>query len=254
MINIKRPEDIERMRESARIVAEALDLAESLIAPGAVTREIDGKIEELLRARGAVPSFLGYHGYPAATCISVNQAVVHGIPGDRRLEEGDIVSIDVGALKQGFHGDAARTFAVGQISPEAAKLLRVTEEALMAGIKAIQLQGRLGAVSHAIQSHAEAEGFSVVRDLVGHGIGRKLHEEPQVPNFGPAESGPVIREGMVLAIEPMVNQGGWEVYTLEDQWTVVTRDGKLSAHFEHTVAVAAHGPEILSLCGARVRG
>jgi methionyl aminopeptidase len=246
MIAIKRPEELERMRESARIVAEALELAGGLVAPGVSTREIDRGIEELLRSWGATPSFLGYHGYPAASCISVNEQVVHGIPGDRRLQVGDIVSIDVGALKGGFHGDGARTFPVGEITEEARTLLRVTEEALMAGIEAIRPNRRLGAISHAIQSYAEARGFSVVRDLVGHGIGRKLHEEPQVPNFGSADSGVLLREGMVLAIEPMINLGGWEVYTLEDQWTVVTRDGKLSAHFEHTVAVAADGPEILS--------
>jgi methionyl aminopeptidase len=246
MIFVRRPEEIAKIRESARIVAEALDLAESLVAPGVRTADIDHKIHELIRAKGATPSFLGYHGYPASTCISVNEQVVHGIPGDRVLREGDIVGVDIGAFLDGWHGDGARTFAVGAIDEEARRLLVVTQEALAAGIAAIRPDVRLGVISHAVQSRAESNGFSVVRDLVGHGIGRKMHEEPQVPNFGPAESGPVIREGMVLAIEPMVNQGGWEVSTLKDQWTVVTRDGKLSAHFEHTVAITADGAEILT--------
>jgi methionyl aminopeptidase len=246
MIHVRTPEEIQKIRESARIVAEALDLAESLIAPGVRTREIDRKIEELIRDRGAVPSFLGYHDYPASTCISINEQVVHGIPGARELREGDIVGVDVGAFKNGFHGDGARTFAVGEVDPEAVRLLRVTYESLMAGIAAIRVGERLGVISHAVQSYAEGQGFSVVRDLVGHGIGRKLHEEPQVPNFGPRDSGVVLREGMALAIEPMVNQGKWEVQTLDDQWTVVTRDHKLSAHFEHTVVVTTEGAEILS--------
>jgi methionyl aminopeptidase len=246
MIYIRRPDEIEKIRASGRIVAEALELARDLVKPGARTGDIDRKIADLIRARGAVPSFLGYHDYPASTCISINEQVVHGIPGDRRLQEGDIVGVDVGACLNGFHGDAARTFPVGQVDAEAERLLRVTQEALMAGIGAVRSDVRLGVISHAVQAHAEANGFSVVRDLVGHGIGRKLHEEPQVPNFGPIESGPVLREGMALAIEPMVNQGGWEVYTLGDDWTVRTRDGKLSAHFEHTVVVTSEGAEILT--------
>jgi len=254
MIYIRRPEEIEKIRESARIVARALDLARDLALPGQTRKEIDRRVEMLIRDCGAEPSFLGYRDYPASTCISVNQQVVHGIPDGTRLQEGDIVSVDVGAFKDGYHGDAARTFAVGRVSPEAEKLLKVTREALHAGIEQILPQRRLGVVSHAIQAYAEGQGFSVVRDLVGHGIGRKMHEEPQVPNFGSPEAGPLLREGMVLAIEPMVNQGGWEVYTLEDQWTVVTRDGKLSAHFEHTVVVTAHGPEILSLSNAGSEG
>jgi len=243
---LKRPDEVELIRESARIVAEALDLAGSLARPGMATAEIDRQVKAHIEERGGVPSFLGYHGYPASTCISVNEQVVHGIPNGRVLREGDIVGVDIGVYRKGYHGDAARTFAVGEVDPEARRLLRVTEEALLRGIEAIRPGGRLGLVSHAIQRHVEAEGFSVVRDLVGHGIGRKLHEDPQVPNFGPAEAGPVLRPGLVLAIEPMVNQGTWEVYTLEDRWTVVTKDGRLSAHFEHTVAVTENGPEILS--------
>lgn len=243
---LKRPDEIDKIRESARIVAEALELAGSLARPGVTTREIDRQIEELIRGAGGVPSFLGYHGFPAATCISVNEQVVHGIPGDRVLRDGDIVGIDVGVYKNEYHGDAARTFAVGTVDAEAARLLRVAEEALDRGIAAIRPGGRLGAISHAVQSWVEKNGFSVVRDLVGHGIGRKLHEDPQVPNFGPAETGPVLRAGAVLAIEPMVNQGTWEVRTMDDQWTVVTKDGRLSAHFEHTVAITPDGPLILS--------
>lgn len=246
VVVLKRPEEIEKIRESARIVAQALEFAGTLVRPGVTTGEIDRKIAELIRGAGGVPSFLGYHGYPASTCISVNEQVVHGIPGDRVLRDGDIVGVDVGVYKNEYHGDAARSFAVGTVSAEAARLLRVAEEALDRGIAAIRPGARLGAISHAVQSWVEENGFSVVRDLVGHGIGRKLHEDPQVPNFGPAESGPVLRAGAVLAIEPMVNQGTWEVRTLEDHWTVVTKDGRLSAHFEHTVAVTPDGPMILS--------
>lgn len=244
---LKRPDEVEKIRASSRIVAEALALAGTLVAPGVTTAEIDARIEELIRGRGAVPSFKGYRGFPAATCISVNEVVVHGIPGPQRLEEGDIVGIDVGVYLDRYHGDGARTFPVGAVSSSAARLLAVAQEALLAGIAAIRAGGRLGAVSHAVQAHAETHGFSVVRDLVGHGIGRNLHEEPQVPNFGPATAGPVLRPGIVLAIEPMVNAGSWEVKTEADHWTVVTLDGRLSAHFEHTVVVREDGPEILSL-------
>lgn len=250
MIHIRRPEEIERIGESCRIVADALDLAASMVAPGVLTRDIDRKLEELIRDRGAEPSFLGYRGFPASTCISINEQVVHGIPGDRELLEGDIVGIDVGAFRNGYHGDSARTFGVGAVSDEAVKLLRVTQGALMAGIGEAKPGTRLGAVSNAVQRHAEEAGFSVVRDLVGHGIGRKLHEEPQIPNHGPPGAGPLLREGMVLAIEPMVNLGGWEVRVLEDEWTVVTLDGLLSAHFEHTIVVMREGARILTGSGA----
>jgi methionyl aminopeptidase len=243
---LKGPVEVEKIRASARIVAEALELAGTLVAPGVSTAEIDARIEELIRDRRALPSFKGYRGYPAATCISVNEVVVHGIPGPRRLEEGDIVGIDVGACLDRYHGDGAYTFPVGRVTPEAERLLAVAQEALLAGIAAVRPGGRLGAVSNAIQTHAEANGFSVVRDLVGHGIGVNLHEDPQVPNFGPATAGPLLKAGMVLAIEPMVNAGGWEVRTEADRWTVVTLDGKLSAHFEHTIAITPDGPEILS--------
>jgi len=247
MIYIKRPDEVDRIRKSSRIVVEALDLAGSMVAPGVTTREIDQAVERLIRERGAVPSFLGYHDYPASTCLSVNEVVVHGIPGDQVLQEGDIIGVDIGAYLDGYHGDSARTYPVGKVSEAAQRLLAATREALLAGIGAARAGVRLGEISHAVQSTAERHGFSVVRDLVGHGIGRKLHEEPQVPNYGSRESGPMLREGMVLAIEPMVNQGGWEVRTLPDNWTVVTRDGALSAHFEHTVVVTAQGAEILTL-------
>lgn len=246
MINIRRPEEIERIEESCRIVADALDLAGSMAAPGVMTRDIDRKLEELIRDLGAEPSFLGYRGYPASTCISVNEQVVHGIPGDRELLEGDVVGIDVGAFKGGYHGDSARTFGIGRISDDAVRLLRVTQDALTAGISMAKPGARLGAVSNAVQKCAEGAGFSVVRDLVGHGIGRKLHEEPQVPNYGPPDAGPVLRAGMVLAIEPMVNLGGWEIRVLDDEWTVVTLDKSMSAHFEHTIVITRDGARILT--------
>ena len=248
MIFLKRDNEIDKMREPSRIVAEARKLAETLVRPGVSTAEIDRKIEELIRGRGAEPSFKGYHGYPASSCISVNDQVVHGIPGDLVLKEGDIVGIDIGAFKNGYHGDGARTFAVGEISEEARKLMEVTFEALRRGIQAARAGSRIGAIGNAIETYVSSEGsYGIVRDLVGHGIGRKLHEDPQVPNYGQADQGPKIREGMVLAIEPMVNVGTWEVKTLADDWTIVTRDGKLSAHFEDTVAVTPDGPEILTV-------
>jgi len=246
MIYLKEPDEIGKIRAASRIVVEALDLAATLVAPGVSTKTIDSAVEELIRSRGAVPSFLGYHDYPASTCLSINDEVVHGIPGDRVLREGDIISVDVGAYHNGYHGDSARTFAVGQVPETALRLMKATQEALAAGIAAARAGSRLGAISNAVQTAAERQGFSVVRDLVGHGIGRKLHEDPQVPNYGPRESGPVLRAGMVLAIEPMINEGGWEVRTLPDKWTVVTRDGKLSAHFEHTIAVTEGDAEILT--------
>jgi methionyl aminopeptidase len=246
MIYVKRNEEIEKMREASRIVAEARELAGKLIRAGIRTIEIDSKVEELIRSRNAVPSFKGYHGFPAATCISVNQQVVHGIPGELVLQEGDVVGIDVGAFKNGYHGDGARTFAVGEISPEARLLLEVTEAALREGIQAAVAGSRIGAIGHAVQGCAQKHGYGIVRDLVGHGIGRNLHEEPQVPNYGRPDQGPRIRPGMVLAIEPMLNAGTFEVETLKDGWTIVTKDGRLSAHFEETVAVTDNGPEVLT--------
>jgi methionyl aminopeptidase len=249
MIAIRRSEEIERIRESAKIVGAALRLTRELVKPGATTEEIDAAIERFIVGQGAKPSFKGYRGYPASACISINDVVVHGIPSERRLEEGDIVSVDVGAYLNGYHGDGAWTFAVGRISEDSQRLLRVTREALERGIDRARPGNRLGEISHAIQQHVEANSFSVVRMLVGHGIGTKLHEDPQVPNFGSRRQGPVLAPGMVLAIEPMVNSGGYEVYTEKDEWTVVTRDHSRSAHFEHTVAITENGPAILTLPG-----
>lgn len=217
-----------------------------MMHPGVRTIEIDTAVEELIRSHGARPSFKGYNGYPKATCISINDQVVHGIPGKRELQEGDIVGLDVGAFHDGFHGDAARTYAVGDVSEEAQRLMKVTQECLQRGIENARAGNTVGDISAAIQRHAESNGFAVVRQLVGHGIGRSLHEEPQVPNFGIPGRGPKLRVGMVLAIEPMVNEGTHEVYTLDDEWTVVTKDHKKSAHYEHTIVIAEDGPVILT--------
>jgi methionyl aminopeptidase len=245
--------EIERIRKSAAVVAECLDLAGTMMHPGVSTGEIDEAVEKLIRSYGAQPSFKGYHGYPKATCISINDQVVHGIPGERKLVEGDIVGLDVGAFLDGFHGDAARTYAVGEVSEEAQRLMKVTQDCLRHGIEKARAGNSVGDISSAIQKHAESNGFNVVRQLVGHGIGRSLHEEPQVPNFGTAGRGPKLRAGMVLAIEPMVNEGTHEVYTLDDEWTVVTKDHKNSAHYEHTVVIAEDGPVILTV-GNGLRG
>jgi methionyl aminopeptidase len=246
MISIRRPEEITRIAESARIVAAALRLARERMRPGVTTEAIDRELEGFILSQGATPSFKGYRGYPASACISINEVVVHGIPSARALAEGDIVSVDVGAYKDGFHGDGAWTFPVGRIDEESARLMEVTRTALLRGIEEARPGARLGEISNAIQSHVERQGFSVVRMLVGHGIGAQLHEDPQVPNFGSRRQGPILSEGMVLAIEPMVNAGGFEVYTEKDEWTVATRDGSRSAHFEHTVAITGDGPRILT--------
>lgn len=246
MIVLKSPEEIAVMRRAGRIVAECHARLREWVKPGVTTGQLNDKVDELIRRLGGLPSFKGYRGYPASICTSVNDEVVHGIPGPRRLAEGDIVGIDIGACVDGFHGDAAYTYPVGQVDPEVERLLQVTEEALYRGIEAARVGGRLSDISHAIQTHVEAAGFSVVRDLVGHGIGRQMHEDPQVPNYGPPGRGVRLRPGMTLAIEPMVNAGTHYVKVLEDQWTVVTVDGKPSAHFEHTVALTPDGVEILT--------
>lgn len=247
MIILKTAEEIAVLREAGRIVARCLEILAEAIRPGITTGELDAIAEAFIRKSGGIPTFKGYFGYPASICTSPNDVVVHGIPGPRVLKDGDIVSIDVGVTYKGFVGDAAYTWPVGRVSEAARKLLRVTEEALHAGIAQARPGNRLGDISHAVQAHVEAHGFSVVRDYVGHGVGRRMHEEPQVPNFGPPGKGPVLAAGMVLAIEPMVNAGGHEVFTDRDNWTVRTRDGKLSAHFEHSVAITEDGPEILTL-------
>ncbi|MGI9953029.1 type I methionyl aminopeptidase [Moorellaceae bacterium AZ2] len=247
MIVLKGRREIEFMRQAGRVVAEALAALERRIAPGVTTLELNRLAEEVLERRGAVPAFKGYRGFPASICTSVNEEVVHGIPGLKKLAEGDIISIDIGAVINGYCGDAAATFPVGDIDEEKRRLLEVTREALWKGIRCAIVGNRLSDISHAIQSHVEKEGFSVVRDYVGHGIGRQMHEEPQVPNFGSPGRGPRLRPGMTLAIEPMVNAGSYQVMTREDGWTVVTADGRPSAHFEHTVAITDNGPEVLTL-------
>jgi methionyl aminopeptidase len=218
-----------------------------MVAPGVTTADLDVAAEERIRRAGATPAFKGYHGYPATICASINEEVIHGIPSGRRvLNEGDVISIDVGASLDGYYGDSAITLPVGQVSPQAATLLRVTEESLFKAIEAVKVGGRVSDIGHAVQKHVEAFGFSVVREFVGHGIGERMHEEPQVPNYGEPGRGPRLSEGMVLAIEPMVNAGKPAVKVLADGWTAVTRDSSLSAHFEHTVAVTADGPWILT--------
>ena len=247
MITIKTDAQINVMRRAGRIVAETLELVGKNIRPGMTTEEIDRMAEDFILSRGAKPAFKGYHGFPASTCISIDEEVVHGIPGKRIIVEGQIVSIDLGAIVEGFYGDSAATFAVGEISDEKRKLLEVTKRSLEAGIAEVKDGNKLGRVSNAIQKVAESAGFSVVRDLVGHGIGRAMHEEPQIPNYGSVEEGPVMESGMVLAIEPMVNVGSYKVQTKSDGWTIATTDGMPSAHFEHTIAVTAKGGDILTL-------
>jgi len=246
MIRIRTSDEIGLIRESGRLVAGALDLAASIVRPGLTTAAIEAELEAYLRDNGGTPEFKGYRGYPAAICASVNEEVVHGIPGKRTLCEGDIVGIDVGVRKSGYVADAARTFPIGRISDEAALLLSATEEALAAGLAAVRAGARLTDVSHAVQVVAERAGFSVVRDLAGHGVGTELHEDPEIPNFGAPGCGPILKTGMVLAIEPMVNAGGPAVRTLADGWTVVTVDRTLSAHFEHTIAVGPDGADVLT--------
>ena len=235
------------MRKAGRIVAETLALLQQKIRPGITTAELDALAESAATRHGAVPSFKGYHGYPASLCVSINEEVVHGIPSPRRvLQEGEIVSLDYGVIFKGYHGDSAITVPVGKVSPVARRLIEVTEGALYAGIAQARAGRRLGDISWAIQSYVEGEGFSVVRQYVGHGIGRQMHEEPQVPNFGPPGRGRHLRPGTTLALEPMVNVGGYLTTVLDDDWTVATEDGSLSAHFEHTIAVTEGDPEILT--------
>jgi methionyl aminopeptidase len=238
---------IEGIRAAAQIVARVLREMGRAVRPGITTAELDRLAETIIRDCGARPAFKGYRGFPASICPSVNEEVVHGIPGKRALKEGDIIGVDVGTELHGWYGDAARTFAVGAVSEEASRLMRVTEEALHLGLQQARAGNRVGDISNAVQVHVERNGFSVVRDLVGHGIGREMHEEPAIPNFGPPGKGPRLVAGQVLAIEPMVNIGGPAVVTRSDGWTVATKDGRWSAHFEHTVAVGPDGPEILSV-------
>ena len=234
------------MAEACRIVAEVLEELKKIVASGITTKELDGFAESFIRSKGASPAFKGYRDYPASICTSINEQVVHGIPSSTKLKEGDVISIDIGVYYKGFYGDAAVTLPLGNIENNTRNLLAVTEKALEAGIEKASIGNRLSDISSAIQTNVEAEGFSVVRNFVGHGIGRELHEEPQIPNYGRPGEGPELREGMTLAIEPMVNAGGWEVDILNDGWTAVTKDRSLSAHFEHTVAVTKNGHSILT--------
>lgn len=242
MIILKTAEEIELVACAARIVADVQQALIKEVRPGITTAQLDRLAEERIRDQGGIPAFKGYRNYPKTLCTSINEQVVHGIPSNRMLKEGDIIGLDLGAVIEGFYGDGAVTVPVGPVRPEVEKLIRVTKEALMKGIEQAVVGNRLSDISHAIQSHVEKEGYSVVRDFVGHGIGRQLHEEPQVPNYGRPGQGPRLREGMVLAIEPMVNMGGYAVRVLNDGWTAVTSDGSLSAHFEHTVAIQSGGP------------
>jgi methionyl aminopeptidase len=245
----KSAEEIDLVRVSSRLVAETLRILGSVIRPGIATKELDIIAEEYIRSKGALPSFKGYRGFPASICTSVNAEVVHGIPGRRVLADGDILSIDVGVLKEGYHGDGAATFAVGEISDEARRLMGVTQESLLAGVAAARDGNRVADISRAVQTVVEGAGYSVVRDLVGHGIGQQMHEEPQIPNFVTPGDSPLLVKGMTLAIEPMVSVGTYEISVLDDAWTVVTKDGSLAAHFEHTVAVGDGGSEMLTVCG-----
>lgn len=248
MIHLKSKREIDVLRESNRIVDCTFKVLEKFIRPGISTQELNRIADKEIRKKGAEPAFKGYRGYPASICVSVNEQVVHGIPSKRRLQEGDIVSVDLGVLFSGFYGDAAKTFAVGRIGKEAQRLLQVTEESLYKGIESARVGNRLCDISQAIQSWVESHGFSVVREFVGHGIGRQLHEEPQVPNFVAPDYGHRrLEEGMVIALEPMVNMGSSKVKVLSDGWTTITVDGSLSAHFEHSIAVTSDGPDILSL-------
>ncbi len=247
MIVCRSAAELERMRDAGRLVGEVLTELTAMVAPGVTTADLDAAAEKRILAAGAVPAFKGYHGYPATICASVNEEVIHGIPSGRRiLKAGDILSIDVGAALNGYFGDSAVTLPVGRVTEEAATLLRATEESLYKAIECVRPGARISDIGHAVQQHVEAFGFSVVREFVGHGIGEKMHEEPQVPNYGDPGRGPRLAEGMVLAIEPMVNAGKAAVKVLADGWTAITRDGSLSAHFEHTVAVTAGDPWILT--------
>jgi methionyl aminopeptidase len=246
-IEIKSKDELERMRDASRIVHDILVELKKLVAPGLTTGEIDRIAEDLIAKKGAVPAFKGYHGYPCVICISINEEVVHGIPSPKRaLRDGDIVGLDFGVVYKGYFGDSAYTVPVGKVSEEAQRLMDATRESLERGIAQCLPGKRVGDIGAAVQGHVEPKGYSVVRDFVGHGIGKKLHEDPQIPNFGNAGSGVRLRAGMVVAIEPMVNAGGPEVKVLEDGWTAVTVDGRLSAHFEHTIAITDDGPDVLT--------
>ena len=246
MISLKSPREIECMRRAGRLTAQARALAGSMVRPGVTTHEIDTAVRKFIESHGAKPSFLGYSGFPGSACISINEEVIHGIPGPRKLKEGDIVSVDVGAFLDGFHGDCAATFACGQVSDEAMHLIHVTEQSFWEGIKLARSGNRVYDISNAVQQYVEANGCSVVRDFVGHGVGARLHEPPEVPNFGPAGHGPRLQPGMTIAVEPMVCAGDWRVKVLKDGWTTVSADGSLTAHYENTILITDGEPEVLT--------
>ncbi len=247
MISVKNERELEAMRQACKITAAARALAGEMVKPGVTTKQIDKAVHEFIVKQGAKPSFLHYNGFPASVCISVNNTVIHGIPGGRVLEEGDIVSVDVGAYYKGFHGDCAATYPCGKVSSEAQRLIDVTRQSFFEGMKFAKQGCRVSDISHAVQSYVESNGFSVVRDFVGHGVGAHLHEEPEVRNFGAPGHGPRLIKGMTIAVEPMVNAGTYEVVVLKDKWTTVTADGKLSAHYENTVLITDGEPEILTV-------
>ena len=247
MISMKSPREIEAMRKAGRLTAQARALAGSMVRPGVTTHEIDTAVRRFIESHGAKPSFLGYGGFPGSACISVNDVVIHGIPGPLKLKEGDIVSVDVGAYIDGFHGDCAATYPCGEVSPEAMKLIQVTQQSFWEGIQMAKKGMRVSDIGHAVQTYVEGFGFSVVRDFVGHGVGAKLHEAPEVRNYGPAGHGPRLLPGMTLAVEPMVCAGDWQVQVLSDKWTTVTRDGSLAAHYENTILITDGEPEILTV-------
>lgn len=247
MISIKSPSEIEKMRAAGRLTAQARKLAGSLVRPGITTGEIDREVRRFIESHGGKPSFLGLYGFPASTCISVNEVVIHGIPGPRKLKEGDIVSVDVGAFLNGFHGDCAATFPCGEISEEARKLIDVTRQSFFEGIKNARVGSRISDVGHAVEQYVKGFGFSVVREFVGHGVGRKMHEAPEVPNYGAAGHGPRFQPGMTIAVEPMVCAGDWHVKNLDGQWTTVSVDGSLTAHYENTILITDGEPELLTV-------
>lgn len=247
MISIKSSREIEAMRRAGRLTAQARALAGSMIRPGVTTHEIDRAVRRLIESHGAKPSFWGYGGFSGSACISVNEEVIHGIPGSRKLKEGDIVSVDVGAFLDGYHGDCAATYACGEISAQARRLIDVTQQSFWEGIRNARRGCRVSDVSHAVQQYVESNGFSVVRDYVGHGVGVKLHEAPEVPNFGPAGHGPRLQPGMTIAVEPMVCAGDWHIRVLRDGWTVISQDGSLSAHYENTILITDGEPEVLTV-------
>ena len=245
--SIKSASELEAMRKAGQVVARMIAAIKEAVEPGITTKQLDTVAAKELKRQGAKPAFLGYMGFPATICTSVNEQIVHGIPGDRVLKEGDLVKVDVGAVVDGLYGDSAMTLPVGQVSEEAMRLIETTKNSLDAAIAVVKSGNRLGDIGAAVQEYAESRGYGVVREYVGHGIGRNLHEEPQIPNYGVAGRGALLHAGMVIAVEPMVNVGTWRTQALEDGWTVVTADGKLSAHFEHTMAIGEHGAEVLTL-------